>query len=270
MSVAREWAAKIIGEMSNGDRAIRSAKQRRGDSHCAKVFAFAAICAVLLALAGCGVVTPHVVRTPNQPTIDFPTTSTTWPVGRTMFFKTDPVSCSQGNPVQYRWSWGDGTYSRTDDGTREWLFIESWFTTYQAPGVYEVRVMARCARDHSVTSAWSDPLVVTIVEDETPPPPAWREVGSWSGSSDRFTERFTISAGPGDWRIRWTARSTSEHRPDPWLWVRLYRVGEERSKSSEVYRDTSGVSYVHEGPGTYYLEIQPSVTSYTVIVEERR
>ncbi len=240
--------------------------------HCTKAFAFVGICAVVSGLAGCGLsppATPHVVLTPNQPTIQEPTTSTTWPAGRIMFFETDPVSCSQDHTVQYRWSWGDGTYSRSGDGTREWLYIESWYHTYSTPGEYAVKVMARCARDHSVTSPWSDPLVVTIEEAEDPPPTDWVVVGRWKGTGSRTTETFYVEAR--EWRVKWSLRDTEPGRDfDPWVSIRI-RDSEDRRVDSVMSDDLWGVSYVHHGPGRYFLRITGGIyTEWEVTAEVRR
>jgi len=157
------------------------------------------ICAVVLVLAGCTVLIPHTVSTPDSPSIRPPTDSTTGKVGQLMFFVTRGAACSKGHSVQHQWDWGDRTYS-------EWLDIESWFNTWDSPGTYEVKVRARCAQNPTVLSAWSDPLTVTIPPSPLPPPPPpppplpppplpEPDPITFSGIGDHATAVFQLTSG---------------------------------------------------------------------------
>jgi hypothetical protein len=64
---------------------------------------------------------------------------------------------STGNPVQYLFDWGDGT----DSG---WLPVGQFNASksWTLPGVYQVKVQARCAYQTMAFSPWSEILWVTI------------------------------------------------------------------------------------------------------------
>lgn len=104
-----------------------------------------------LILVGCtSTVNSHTVSIPNTPL--GPTSGT---VGQTLTFSTGGSSCSRGHPVEYRFDWGDGTYS-------SWSSSPTATKTWYSAGTYQVRAQARCAADTSVVSGWSSPLSVSI------------------------------------------------------------------------------------------------------------
>jgi hypothetical protein len=109
------------------------------------------------ALADAGPATATTVaETIAKPTA--PSGPTSLSAGVTYIFSTHGASSSNGDAVQYRFSWSDGTAS-------EWLPVgvgeaaKSWAT----PGTYtQVQVQARCAKHLSVISPVSTPLTVTV------------------------------------------------------------------------------------------------------------
>ncbi len=108
------------------------------------------LCTVVLALAGCGLFTPHTVSTP-----DTPTGPASGPAGEHLTFTTGGALCSEGHSVEYRFDWGDGTYSAWDSSTSA---SHSWDTE----DTYAVKAQARCAADTSVQSDWSAAQAVTV------------------------------------------------------------------------------------------------------------
>jgi len=92
----------------------------------------------------------HTVSTPSTPS--GPSSGC---VGQTLMFTTGGASDSLGHSVQYRFDWGDGTYS-------PWSSSTSASHSYSSPGPYEVKAQARCSVDTSVVSAWSSATIVTI------------------------------------------------------------------------------------------------------------
>jgi hypothetical protein len=93
--------------------------------------------------------------TPAGPTNGF--------VGWGYHFTTGNSSSDSGDPIQYRFDWGDGNKS-------EWLPIGTADVgkAWTAPGTYAVRAQARCGTHTVVLSDWSLALSVTIVPG--PPP----------------------------------------------------------------------------------------------------
>jgi len=92
----------------------------------------------------------HTVTTPNTPsgpTNGFPNVSYAYTTGGS--------SCSQGHSIEYRFDWGDGTYSAWSSST---IASHSW----PAAGSYTVKAQARCSINHSIVSGWSPEKIVTI------------------------------------------------------------------------------------------------------------
>ncbi len=96
------------------------------------------------------------VTTPSTPT-----GPATGMVGATYTYTTGGSTSSMGHSVQYRFDWGDGTYS-------VWLPVgtTSASHSWMASGTYSVRAMARCS-DHYVQSAWSAALAVDLGDTPT-------------------------------------------------------------------------------------------------------
>lgn len=93
----------------------------------------------------------------------------------------------------------------------------------------------------------------------------WAPVGSWGGGEvNKDTEAFRVR---GPWRIVFGGDSLgSSPRQD-------IRVMTDSGRSvTDVRREGRGTdtSYVHAGPGTYYLEITGTDSRWTVTVEEQR
>ncbi len=109
-----------------------------------------ALCAVVLALAGCGLLSPHTVSTPNIP--DAPTSG---PAGERLAFDVEGAMCSHGHSIEYRFDWDDGTYSA-------WSAATSVSHSWDTEGTYVVKAQARCAADASVVSSWSAARSVTV------------------------------------------------------------------------------------------------------------
>lgn len=65
------------------------------------------------------------------------------------------ATCSEGHAVQYRFDWGDATFSG-------WAASRNASKAWDSAGTYQLRVQIRCAADATVLSAWSPPHTVSI------------------------------------------------------------------------------------------------------------
>jgi len=92
----------------------------------------------------------EIVNTPNQPN-GVTSSSTT---GRTYTYSTGGSYSSLGYSVEYRFDWGDGSYSAWSSSTTASHY-------WSSVGTYTVRVQARSAYT-SVVSSWSSGLTVSI------------------------------------------------------------------------------------------------------------
>ena len=97
-------------------------------------------------------------------------------LGTSYMYSTDYSACSEAHDIQYRFDWGDGTFS-------DWLSVgpTSASHAWTASGSFAVKAQARCAFEISIVSPWSEWLLVMV--------PAMVP----------FTESFMSSGFPAGW-----------------------------------------------------------------------
>jgi Leucine-rich repeat (LRR) protein len=95
---------------------------------------------------------PHTVSIPNRPS-----GPSSGQLRQSLTYCTGGSVDSQGHSVQYRFDWGDGSYSHWSSST---CASHSW----RDEGTYSVKAQARCSVNTSITSPWSDSKSVTIGE----------------------------------------------------------------------------------------------------------
>lgn len=157
---------------------------------------------------------PYTPEKPNGPTlgvinVDYTFSSIT----------SDP----QGDQVYYMFNWGDGTYS-------EWLGPYPSETTitgshsWSALGAYEIKVKAKDT--NSAMSGWSEPLIITIIENQMPNKPTI--TGQIKGKPNTNYIYNFIATDPDQdnlyYYIDWGDNNSEE-------WIGPYNSGEEISIS---------------------------------------
>jgi len=90
------------------------------------------------------------ISTPNTPT-----GATSGTLGISYNYSTEGSSSNLGHPIQYRFDWGDGTYS-------DWSSSASASKSWSSTSTYLVKAQARCEIHTSIVSAWSESLSVNI------------------------------------------------------------------------------------------------------------
>lgn len=93
----------------------------------------------------------EVVSVPNTPS--GPTTGTT---AITYTYLTGGATSSLGHDIEYRFDWGDGSYS-------SWSSSTSASHSWSDYGAYTVRAQARCATHTDVVSEWSSGIAVNVL-----------------------------------------------------------------------------------------------------------
>jgi len=95
--------------------------------------------------------------TESVSTPDAPIGPTDGSPGISYIYSASGSSSNFGHPVQYRFDWGDGMKS-------EWLPVGTTSAPkkWSLPGIYSVKVQARCSQHTSILSSWSPPLDVTL------------------------------------------------------------------------------------------------------------
>ena len=95
----------------------------------------------------------------NTPSV--PSGTTNGIVNTNYVYATGGSSCAAGHSVQYRFDWGDGTYS-------SWSSSTSASKSWSSADTYQVRAQARCSVNTGVVSSWSSVLSVTISTTSEP------------------------------------------------------------------------------------------------------
>jgi len=95
---------------------------------------------------------PETISTPTI--LNGPTIGST---GISYSYTTGGSSTSLTTPIEYRFDWGDRTYS-------DWSSSTSASHSWTSPGIYEVKAQAQARRSphNFIISEWSEPLQVTI------------------------------------------------------------------------------------------------------------
>ncbi len=70
-------------------------------------------------------------------------------------YSTGESACSNGHPLEYRFDWGDGSYS-------VWNSSSQAGKAWPSPGSYQVKAQARCSIETTRVSAWSTARSVEI------------------------------------------------------------------------------------------------------------
>lgn len=113
----------------------------------------------------------------------------------------------------------------------------------------------------------------TKPDTTTPTTLTWQSVTNFSGSGDMTTDRFYVRGKK--FRLTWEAASTTEAQGfdiDGSFYLFVYPDGETalyaEYLSQSIPGSKTGLTYVYEGPGWYYLKlITANLGSWSVAVE---
>ncbi|RKZ07270.1 hypothetical protein DRQ32_10265, partial [bacterium] len=150
------------------------------------------------------------VTAPSGETVSWPATPvgpTSGAVAESLTYTVSGGSSSEGHALEYRFDWGDGSYSTWDAGATD---SHAW----SASGVYTVRAQARCQDHPAVESTWSSVLQVSIDVTETitrPQTPAGDTPVEVSITHSYTTRHATSSMGHTlEYRMDWGDGSLSD------------------------------------------------------------
>jgi hypothetical protein len=100
-------------------------------------------------------------------------------------------------------------------------------------------------------------------------PVAWHPVATWSGDDFERTDTFQIASR--EWRVEWRTNDVDEEANYFSVWAYNADGTRETMVTSIANSDATGdVARLNEGPGPFYLEINPQGVAWTVTVEEQR
>jgi hypothetical protein len=129
--------------------------------------------------------------------------------------------------------------------------------TKETPIQPSTTVFSTSAADPGKTSA-PDPVTANSADKK------WVKVNSWSGSSIKTTEKFTIKGS--NWRVNW--KSNGKNGNNSIFVLTPTKEDSQLAALATVLGSGSDVSYV-QGAGTYYFSIIAADTNWTVTVEEQ-
>jgi hypothetical protein len=93
---------------------------------------------------------------------------------------------------------------------------------------------------------------------------AWTVVKEWTGTGSKVMESFDVVAK--EWRVNWSA--TSERDGLGSISVLVFTSDKKLVASATGHVGQPDVTYVHEGPGRYYVEVRAMDASWKVTVED--
>jgi len=102
----------------------------------------------------------HTVTTP-----DAPSGTVEGVINVPYMYSADGSLCSFGHSVEYRFDWGDGTYS-------DWSSLTEASHSWSTPNTYSVKAQARCSVDPAILSGWSSGTNVSIYISLPPSTPS--------------------------------------------------------------------------------------------------
>ena len=119
-----------------------------------------------------------------------------------------------------------------------------------------------------------DLSTITIGEPKVSPTPTptpkskkWHSVTSFSGSSDKTTQSFTIKGD--EWRVEYTVKSSSEYGA---ITIKVYPRGETTMFIADWdcwEAPCSGTEYIYKGNGEYYFKVgAANLDSWKLEVED--
>jgi hypothetical protein len=138
---------------------------------------------------------------------------------QSLSYSTGNATSSMAHPVEYRFDWGDASYST-------WSATTSASNSWASAGTYSVKAQARCATHTAVESAWSasNDVVITAAQETVSTPGALTGPAAGTTVQDlnyRLTGTSTSSLGHSvDYRFDfgdgtltdWTVNTNATHR----------------------------------------------------------
>ena len=146
-------------------------------------------------------------------------------LGTSYNYTTGGAASSLGHAVEYRFDWGDGSYSA-------WSSSASASHSWSAAGTYQVRAQARCGTHTGVVSGWSSAFSVTAnVEMISTPSVPSGPAGGQPGTSYSYTTGSAASSlgHAVEYRFDWgdgsySAWSSSASASHSWATAGTYQV----------------------------------------------
>jgi len=107
-------------------------------------------------------------------------------------------------------------------------------------------------------------VLAVVLAAAVPARAAWTVVKEWTGTGSKVTESFDVVAK--EWRVNWSA--TSENDGVGSISVLVFNADKKLVASATGHVGKPDVTYVHEGPGRYFVEVRAADTNWKLNVED--
>jgi hypothetical protein len=104
-----------------------------------------------------------------------------------------------------------------------------------------------------------------IASNQLPSQQQWVKTNSWEGVGTKTTEKFPVSGK--DWRITWKTLEAKNNSGVLHLYV-YGSNGQPISVAANVQGNAGDTTYVHKGPGDFYLNINSANLKWQITVEQ--
>jgi hypothetical protein len=107
-------------------------------------------------------------------------------------------------------------------------------------------------------------VVFLFLAAAVPARAAWSVVKEWTGTGSKVMEIFDVTGK--EWRVNWSSKS----QPDSYgsFGVLVYTADKKLVGSATARVGNSDTTYVHEGPGRYFVEVTAANVDWTVAVAD--
>ena len=107
-------------------------------------------------------------------------------------------------------------------------------------------------------------VLVVFLAVAAPARAAWTLVKEWTGTGSKVTETFDVTSK--EWRVNWSSNSQNSGLGS--IGVLVYTADRKLIASATGRVGAPDTTYVHEGPGRYYLEVRSADVNWTVTVQD--
>ncbi len=108
-------------------------------------------------------------------------------------------------------------------------------------------------------------IVLALMAISVPAFAEWAAVKDWTGTGSKATETFQVASK--EWRVTWSSTAQGDGAGAS-FGVLVYTEDKKLVASATGRVGMSDVTYVHEGPGRYYLDVTAANVNWKMAVEE--
>jgi hypothetical protein len=93
---------------------------------------------------------------------------------------------------------------------------------------------------------------------------AWTDVKQWTGTGSKVTESFDVTSK--EWRVNWSSDQHGNGIGS--IGVLVFNADKKLVASATGRVGAPDTTYIHEGPGRYYVEVRSADVNWTLTVQD--